>query len=262
MTFQQTLLSAALLAAMFATAPVAAQDTTTDTEIVAEASVPKDRLVERYAELVGDEAAAEALVANLREGGEFTVTTTETRTVVDADGNPVLDANGNEQIETVTVTEAIENPNGPMGWGEVNITLAMAERLLESGEFADLQSALTGSSITDADGNTLTVDGVLQLRADGMGWGKIAQEYDFKLGSIMGKAPTRDDATIARSERAAKAERSAKAERAAKVELANKPNKPERVATLDRPSRPERAERPERPQKPERPDKPERAGRP
>ena len=259
MTFQQTLLSAALLAAMFATAPVAAQDTTTDTEVVAEASVPKDRLVERYAELAGDEASAEALVTNLREGGEFTVTTTETRTVVDADGNPVLDANGNEQTETVTVTETIENPNGPMGWGEVNITLAMAERLLESGEFADLQTALTGSSITDAEGNTLTVDGVLQLRADGMGWGKIAQEYDFKLGSIMGKAPKRDDATIARSERAAKAERTAKAERVAKGERANKP---ERVATLDRPSRPERAERPERPQKPERPDKPERAGRP
>ena len=83
MTFQQTLLSAALLAALFATAPVAAQDTTTDTEVVAEASVPKDRLVERYAELAGDEASAEALVTNLREGGEFTVTTTETRTVVE-----------------------------------------------------------------------------------------------------------------------------------------------------------------------------------
>jgi hypothetical protein len=247
MTFQQTLLSAALLAALFATAPVAAQDTTTDTEVVADASVPKDRLVERYAELAGDEASAEALVTNLREGGEFTVTTTETRTVVDADGNPVLDANGNEQTETVTVTDTIENPNGPMGWGEVNITLAMAERLLESGEFDDLQTALTGSSVTDADGNTVTVDGLLQLRADGMGWGRIAQEYDFKLGAIMGKAPMRDGATSSGGDRAAKAERA---------------SKPERVAKVDRPARPERAERPERPQKPERPEKPERAGRP
>lgn len=256
MTFQHTLLSAALLAALFATAPVAAQDTTTDTEVVADATVPKNRLVERYTELAGDEASAEALVANLREGGEFTVSTTETRTVVDANGNPVLDANGNEQTETVTVTETVENPNGPMGWGEVNITLAMAEKLLDSGEFADLQSALTGSSVTDADGNTVTVDGLLQLRADGMGWGRIAQEYDFKLGSIMGKAPSRDDATSARGERTAKADRAAKAERA---------NKPERVAKVDRPTRPERAERPERPerpQKPERPDRPERAGRP
>lgn len=253
MNFQQTLLSATLFAALFAAVPAAAQDTPADTETVEDASVPKERLVERYAELAGDEASAEALVTNLREGGEFTVTTTETRTVVDENGNPVLDADGNEQTETVTVTETIENPNGPMGWGEVNITLAMAEKLLDSGEFADLQEALTGSSVTDANGNTVTVDGILQLRADGMGWGRIAQEYDFKLGSIMGKAPSRDDATATRTERSAKADR------------AERGGKPERVAKVDRPSRPERAERPERPerpQKPERPDKPERAGRP
>ena len=192
MTFQQTLLSAALLAAMFATAPVAAQDTTTDTEVVADASVPKDRLVDRYADLVGDEASADALVTTLREGGEFTVTTTETRTVVDENGDPVLDANGNEQTETVTVTETVENPNGPMGWGEVNITLAMAEKLLESKGVEIQEYVIDGGGpkreemIQRAKGRST----VPQIFIDGRHIGGCndlyALEHDGKLNDLLG----------------------------------------------------------------------------
>lgn len=258
MNTHHKLLSAALAAALsvplFAVAlPTFAQDSTTDTETVAKASVPKERLVDRYSELAGSEAAADDIVSDLRSGGDFSVTTTETRPVLNADGTQATNPDGTPKTETVTVERSITNPNGPMGWGEVNITLGMAEKLVASGEFADLESALVGGAdITNADGTvTAGADGILQLRADGMGWGQIAKEYGFKLGSVLGngKASTSaDTATAAKvrgsSERIAKTERVAKVERAAKIE------------------RPERVERPAKLERPERPQKPERSGRP
>ena len=129
--------------------------------------------------------------------------------------------------------------------GESN-SLAIAEKLVADGQYADLQSALTGTTttVTNADGTTTTTTtgGVLAMRADGMGWGKIAKTLGFNLGSVM-SAGNRSDKAVARTERAPKA----------KVERA------ERVAKVERPTRPERIQRPERP---ERPQKPERGGRP
>jgi hypothetical protein len=149
-----------------------------------------------------------------------------------------------------------------MGWGEVNITLSLAQAMIDSGAAPDLQSALTGMAVTNADGTVTTAPGVLQLRADGAGWGNIAKQLGFKLGALV-SASNRSDKSVAATDRADKAKtertqgkpeqgKAANTERVAKVE---RPDKPEKV---DRPQRPER---PERPQKPERPEKPERVGR-
>lgn len=227
------MLSAALLAAMFAAAPAFAQDAGTDADVIATATVPAGKIADRYVAsgLFADEASADATINALRTGGDFTYTEQVTTTTTNPDGT------------TATTTTAVErtavNPNGPMGYGEVNITLAIAEKLVAEGEYANLQSALTGTTttVTNADGTTTTTTtgGVLAMRADGMGWGQIAQESGFKLGEVM-SAGHRSDKATARPERAAKA----------KVERA------ERVAKVERPERAERPERPERPQKPER----------
>lgn len=237
------LLSAALSAALFAVTPAFAQDTGSDDAVVAEASVPAERLAERYAELAGSPEAAADLVSQLRSGGDFTVVETVTTPVLDANGDPVLDANGNPQTTTTTVERSIVNPNGPMGYGEVNITLSLAQALLDAGAYPDLQSALTGiaTTVTNPDGTTTTTSsgGVLAMRADGMGWGQIAKELGFNLGALVSAANRSDKAQAAKADRVARAD------------------KPERAAKPERPARPERAERPERPQ---RPDKPERGG--
>src|SRR3546814_5853319 len=89
------LLSAALTAVLFAGVPAFAQDAPGDDAIVAEATVPADRLADRYAELAGSPEAASALVSELRTGGDSTVVETVTTPVLDADGNPVPDADGN-----------------------------------------------------------------------------------------------------------------------------------------------------------------------
>lgn len=243
------LLSAALAAALLATMPAFAQDSGTGTE----AGVPEARLVDRYTGLAGSEAAAEAIVGDLRTGGDFTVTTTETRPVLNADGTQATNPDGTPKTETVTVETSITNPAGPMGWGEVNNTLAIAQKLVDDGLAGSLEEALTGTAdVTNADGTvTAGTDGILQMRADGMGWGQIAKELGFNLGSVVGKGKSGADVSAGAS--ASKSDRSDKAGRTAK---------PERVAKVDRPNRPERVERPAKPERAERPQKPERSGRP
>lgn len=240
------LLSAALAVALSVAAPAIAQDTDTDPDagIIATASVPADRLAERYSELAGSPEAAIELVTQLRSGEDFTITEEVTTTVTNE--------NGTTTTTTALVDRTVINPNGPMGYGEVNITLAMAQALVDGGAFADLQSALTGASstVTNPDGTTTTTleGGVLAMRADGMGWGQIAKELGFNLGSLV-SASNNGGNTSARAERGADA---AKADRAAKPERVARAERPVRPEKIDRPDRPARPERPERPQKPER----------
>ena len=239
--------------ALLAAPAVFAQDTTTDNEAEATATVPAGRIADRYADTLfdGDEDAAADAVKQLREGGDYEVT--------NADGT----------------TTTVENASGPMGYGEINIALGMAEKMVDSGDAEGWQDALYGTADTTGTDGTVTegTAGILEMRADGMGWGKIAKELGFKLGSVVGKAPTRESddegdgttttttakaAAHGRTDRSAKAT-TARADRAAKPERAAKADKPERVAKVDRP---ERVERPSRPERPERPQKPERGGRP
>lgn len=105
----------------------------------------------------------------------------------------------------------IEPPTQKMGYGNIDNALALAEASLKginNPTPQQLKSALMG---------------VLDMRAEGMGWGQIANSLGLRLGEVK------------RAERA-----------------------PERVARATKPERPERLQRPERP---ERPAKPERPGR-
>src|SRR2546430_3821609 len=85
----------------------------------------------------------------------------------------------------------------PMCGGKVSHSLARAQFALNQQGItnptsAELQAALQGNSITTADGKTVTFAGVLQQRADGMGWGRIAQSYGTTMGAVNRsiKAPT------------------------------------------------------------------------
>ncbi|GAB3726266.1 hypothetical protein GCM10028862_01340 [Luteimonas pelagia] len=251
------LLSAALGAALSLSATASAQDAglegDVDAGIVAEAEVPAERLVERYAGFAGSEEAAAELVSDLRTGGEFTWTEEVTTTVTNDDGT------------TTTTTELVErtlaNPNGPMGYGEVNITLSLAKALVDAGTYPDLQSALTGiaTTTTHPDGTTTTVveGGVLAMRADGMGWGRIAQEFGFNLGSLVSASNrnARADASVDAAARGQAA--GAKASGRAKVDV----DAGVRTGRPDTTGRPARIERPAMPTRPERPERPERSQR-
>ncbi len=163
------------------------------------ATVPADRLVQRYTALAGTEENARSLVTGLRDGTDIT-------------------------LPGVTIA----NPTGMMGYGNVNITLALAEKQLSG------ISNPTPTQLNDA--LTNAGNGVLTLRAQGMGWGEIAHTLGFKLGDVMRASAAKESPGAARREARAAPHRMAR-------ESGNPRNGLERA---------ERAERPEKPQRPER----------
>lgn len=281
MTAKKTHLFVALGAALFLLgAPALAQDAPPPP--ADDGSVPRDRLVDEYSDSLfdGDDIAAGEAVSALRTGGDFTVVSTVTRQATNPDGTPATNPDGTPRMETVSIESIVDNPNGPMGWGEVDHSLGLAEAMVDNGSAASMEEALLGAAVvttvTNPDGTTTTTTtyegGLLELRADGMGWGQIAKELGFKsLGEIKGKGQAGVAAEDGSHAGAAKA--TAKAEHGGKGAVAKadrsggnghkleRPTagKPDRVAKVDRPQRPEKFERPSRP---ERPAKPDRPGRP
>jgi hypothetical protein len=182
-----------ILFAAFALAPVAAV-----------AQAPADKLVETYSDFAGSVDKAKALVSGLREKSDIVLSPTVT----------------------------IQPPTEKMGFGNIDIALALAQASLNEQNIFNptpeqLQAALLGGSVTRPDGAQATLPGVLDMRAGGMGWGEIAHALGFKLGELM------------------------RSERAQRVAF----GRPEQAG------RPDKPERPVKPERPERPSKPERAGR-
>ena len=132
--------------------------------------------------LAGSKDNALALVNGLRGGTQITLTSATTT-------GGTTGTTGGTTTGTVTGT-TITPPTSKMGWGNVFISLSLAQKVLTQAGITDptaaqLKIALMGGDLIGADGKTVTVKGVLQLRADGMGWGKIAQVYGTKLGPVV-----------------------------------------------------------------------------
>ena len=138
------------------------------------------RIASSFPNLAGSESNLLALVNALRNGTNATLTYT----------TPATTPGGTATTTTLTY----DPPTGKMGWGNVKIALALAQDSLArlgitNPTAAQLQAALNGGSVTvkNADGTmtTTTLKGVLQMRADGMGWGQIAQASGTKLGPVV-----------------------------------------------------------------------------
>jgi hypothetical protein len=150
---------AALLAALVLALPLAAfaHDR--------QAGHADDRLVDKYARFAGSESNAESLVNGLRNDGQVT-----------------LSSGG----RSTTFTPATDK----MGYGNVDIALGLAKATLAEQGIRrptpeQIKAALNGGTVTSKSGERVALPGVLKLRASGMGWGKIAQQYDLKLGEVM-----------------------------------------------------------------------------
>jgi|GEM_PF-2305277 len=236
---------------------------------------------------VTDETGEPVLVEALDENGDpIMVPVTDDNgdpvmvQALDDNGEPLFDENGEpvmeqqtevqmvqateplmmEQTETVIETIIVENGNGQMGFGEVSLTLGLAESLLGPGaSYSDITDVLYGDA------------GILAMRAEGMGWGEIYQSFDMKVGDVMKGVKSNHVADLETLNRGqtkrlekldvASLEKVAKPEKVERVEKAARPEKPERIEKASRPERPERVERVARPDRPEKPTKPERPGR-
>ncbi|HWH76196.1 MAG TPA: hypothetical protein VNT76_02450 [Candidatus Binatus sp.] len=126
---------------------------------------------------------ANAVVSGLRSGTPIKLTSTTTTPSTTPGGLPV----------TTTTTTTITPPTGQMGFGNVYISLALAKQQLSTLGITQptpqqLQAALTGGTITQTTGTgttTTNLQGILTMRSQNMGWGKIAQQLNFKLGPVM-----------------------------------------------------------------------------
>ncbi|MBI4205570.1 MAG: hypothetical protein HY527_11140 [Betaproteobacteria bacterium] len=93
---------------------------------------------------------------------------------------------------TVTLTGSGQSatftpPTGHMGNGEVERAMTLASRDLAQAGITNptpeqLEAAMMGGTVTNAQGQTSTLDGVLVLRSQGMGWGQIAQTIGVHPG--------------------------------------------------------------------------------
>ncbi|MBI4195218.1 MAG: hypothetical protein HY526_09075 [Betaproteobacteria bacterium] len=123
-----------------------------------------------FSAFAGSSTNADALVTGLRGGTAITLTST--------------DAKG------VTTATTFTPPTGKMGYGNVYTSLALAKQQLAGLGITEptpqqLQAALVGGTVTTPSGQTTSMTGVLELRAQGMGWGQIAQSYGYKLGPVI-----------------------------------------------------------------------------
>jgi hypothetical protein len=122
------------------------------------------RLQKQYPELAS-RTNLESLVHGLRTGSAITLTSAQGTTGTSTTFTP---------------------PTRPMGYGNITRAMTLATRQLSAAGITNptpqqLQTALMGGTLTTATG-TVRMQGVLQLRSEGMGWGQIAHTIDVQPG--------------------------------------------------------------------------------
>ncbi|MBU6477711.1 MAG: hypothetical protein KGQ32_07285 [Xanthomonadaceae bacterium] len=218
-----TALAAGLLAAMSAAALAGSGTSSTES----------GKLASTYTTFAGSQTNSQALVDGLRNGTPITLETV----------TPPSSAGGTGTTTATTFQPA----TGKLGYGNVNIALALArDELAKAGitdpTAAEIQSVLNGGTVVLADGSTQNLQGVLTLRARGEGWGKIAHTLGFKLGDVVSASKT--DHSHAGADHS---------QHGNDMAMANRPVHPDHPAHPDHPQRPD---------VPHRPDIPDHAGGP
>jgi hypothetical protein len=136
---------------------------------------PQARIISSFSDFAGSEANARSLVAGLRQGSEITLT---------------VPASGGQPGTATRFTP----PTRPLDYGDVRISLALArEQLAQLGIArptpSQIKAVLVGGGVaTRVSGRATTpflLPGVLQLRAGGMGWTKIADTMGVTLKPAM-----------------------------------------------------------------------------
>lgn len=94
-------------------------------------------------------------------------------------GTPITLQNSTTPTGTPSTAVSFTSPTKPMGYGNITHTLDLASRELAAAGITSptadqLHTALMGGTVVNASGQSTTLQGVLQLRSQGMGWGQIA----------------------------------------------------------------------------------------
>lgn len=233
-------LAAALLAATISATAMAAPDSAPpelldeakafDATAARDQELARRQLAGTFGGLAGGETNAGRLVHALRTGETVEL----------------------EPTSSADTAASFDPATGQMGWGNVFISLALAkESLAQAGitepTTAQLDAALNGGTITIG-GQDVMFAGVLAQRADGQGWGQIAQAMGVKLGRVVSAIRSENKslgaAAGARPARAADDGRKVKTDQRDRGARAGGrgegPERSQRPARIDRPDRPVR----------------------
>ena len=142
------------------------------------ANLPSGQHDERYVQSVdgrfgafaGSTENLQSLATGLRHGTEITLVGT-----------------GGESL-------SFTPPTRPMGYGNISHALDLSSRQLAALGITDptaeeIRAAMLGGTVTTPDGEA-TLQGVLALRSQGMGWGQIAHTLGLKPGRQVSTATT------------------------------------------------------------------------
>lgn len=158
-------LAAACSAAHASDAGATTTSTTTTTSAVGTSTTTEAKLSTEFADFLGGEEQAGTVVSGLRQGAAFSL----------------------ESGSGSSGTTTIDPPTGTMGYGNVRITLRLAQAELGRLGITQPTSEELSAVLLGGEVNGTQVDGILSMRADGMGWGQIAQQYGMSVGQLMGK---------------------------------------------------------------------------
>ena len=154
------MLAGSVLAAMGSLTPA---NSSADDRSLAERESMVVKIAAGFVALTGSAENALALVAALREGVSVQL--------LYPGATP----------ESLPRHVAIDPPTAPMDWSDVRMSLMMARDALTgfgvlrpSGE--QLQAVLLGGEVAVPGARSVAFRGVLRMRADGLGWGRIASE--------------------------------------------------------------------------------------
>ncbi|MEH6627293.1 MAG: hypothetical protein V7739_12685 [Motiliproteus sp.] len=138
------------------------------TSLIGSSENVEGKLSNEFAEFLSGSEQAGEVVDGLRQGTSFSLETTP-----------------EEPVDT-GATSTIDPPTGSMGYGNVRMTLRLAEAKLAEYDITQPTSEQLSAVLLGGEINGSQVEGILSMRAEGMGWGDIAHQYDMKVGQIMG----------------------------------------------------------------------------
>lgn len=149
-------------------------------------AVTEQSLVQRYETLAGSSDNAKSLVNGLRQKAEIVLVgpmlepppappptcTPGTRFCKEAPApTPTVT---DETIKFLPSTEG-------MGWGNVDVALALAEADLKAKSVHTVKPRHLKAALEGGTAGGVTFEGILALRAGGAGWGDIAKSLGFEL---------------------------------------------------------------------------------
>ena len=170
-------------------------DTVVETSTIGRSTNVESKLSAEFSEFLGGEENAASVVEGLRTGKAFELDEVQHT----EDGGGATTTGGVTTADTGTQTGGADTapetptdlPTGTMGYGNVRLTLRLAEAELANAGITNPTNEQLSAMLLGGEIDGVHYEGILNQRAAGEGWGQIAKSYDFKVGQLMGKAPAK-----------------------------------------------------------------------